>query len=657
MRTLIAFLLLMLGCPACQSPSGTFVVLSLDTDTPDRTDVTAIELVVMVGPRSATTTFQHDIRWPSSATLEIVNGEGALDIVGTARNAAGDAVASAHATDVVHHGQTSRVTLQFSGAPIGSTPDLAPPPDGSADLGSPNLALDPTSTSFNSVPQGTVGPDQIFTVTNQGTATATPFSTTLSGTDAADFAVGSNGCGGLSLAPAATCTIAVHFQPRTTGTPGARSATLQVGTLGAALSGTAVAPGTTVPLTVTFHSLLGRGGRITGGGLDCNQTCTSAVAQGSTVTLTAVADTNAIFAGWSAPCSGVGSCQITLDIAHSVTATFRPLENFVFATSKAYAGNTTPAQADAACQSLANAANLPGTYVSWLSTSTTAASARLQRPAGGTARGWLRVDGKPFADSVTTLTSGQVFYPILLDETGVALTNPIVFTGTNPDGKLATNYTCADWTSASAANYGLGGSAFGGSQDWTDPNAVACNLALPRYCFGVDYAQPLVPTRTLGRRAFVSAGNFDRKSGLAGADALCASEASAAGLSGSYKAFLSTTSASASSRFDLTKPLWVRTDGIPIAANLNDFLSTAGPHLTAISVEADGTTYRGDFSVVLGSDSPTVVGRVDSTCNNWSSDVSTSSMIYGRESRTDDWWPGNATGCDFGFIGLYCFEE
>jgi uncharacterized repeat protein (TIGR02543 family) len=62
------------------------------------------------------------------------------------------------------------------------------------------------------------------------------------------------------------------------------------------------------------------------GGIDCNDgggTCTQNYDNGTPVTLTATPNTNATFVGWSGACSGTSStCQVTMDQARDVTATF-----------------------------------------------------------------------------------------------------------------------------------------------------------------------------------------------------------------------------------------------------------------------------------------------------------------------------------------------
>jgi hypothetical protein len=58
-------------------------------------------------------------------------------------------------------------------------------------------------------------------------------------------------------------------------------------------------------------------------GINCGADCTELFDPGTVVTLTAVADINSTFTGWSgAGCSGTGECVVTMTEAQSFTATF-----------------------------------------------------------------------------------------------------------------------------------------------------------------------------------------------------------------------------------------------------------------------------------------------------------------------------------------------
>lgn len=98
----------------------------------------------------------------------------------------------------------------------------------------------------------------------------------------------------------------------------------------------AILPGPSFALTLTFA---GSGsGMVTSSpaGLSCTANCSANFASGTPVTLTAQAAAGAAFAGWSGSgCSGTGNCQVTLDQARAVTATFTALTTFAVSISGA----------------------------------------------------------------------------------------------------------------------------------------------------------------------------------------------------------------------------------------------------------------------------------------------------------------------------------
>jgi len=83
-----------------------------------------------------------------------------------------------------------------------------------------------------------------------------------------------------------------------------------------------------IPLNVT---VAGDGhGRVTSmpAGINCDSYCSAEFGEGTLVTLTAMPDYSTgvsgnEFQGWSGDCSGTGTCQVTMDQAKNVTATFR----------------------------------------------------------------------------------------------------------------------------------------------------------------------------------------------------------------------------------------------------------------------------------------------------------------------------------------------
>jgi len=82
--------------------------------------------------------------------------------------------------------------------------------------------------------------------------------------------------------------------------------------------------------------------------------------------------------------------------------------------------------ADAICNMRATEANLPGTYVAWLSSATSNARDRI----GTTARGWRRMDGRPFADTLAEIAINKTAYPIIFEENGQRLAGATIGTGT-----------------------------------------------------------------------------------------------------------------------------------------------------------------------------------------------------------------------------------
>jgi hypothetical protein len=394
-----------------------------------------------------------------------------------------------------------------------------------------------------------------------------------------------------------------------------------------------------VTLTISLRVDGGGTGTVTtdAAGLSCaNGTCSAPIASGTTVTLTATPG-SARFVRWEGACSGSASiCQLTVHADSDVRALFLGA-NYVFVTSS----DVTPvgltlASADAECSVRASAAGLPGTYVAWLSTSTVSALSRL-----GTARGWVRTDGLPFTDSAASLTQqNAVLYPPRLDEWGHVPDRSEVITGTGPDGQVSSYFSfihnCDDWSNADGAL--MLGDSSGGSKAWTAAAVTVCTSAVQAhlYCFGVDAEQALPALQSQGRTAFLSGpvllSSPTAPSGVALLDAECAAEASTAGLIGTFKALVATSTLAAVARFDLNGPPWVRPDGVAVVGAAADLANK--DLLAPIDVGPGGWSYGWYSSVWTGSTSPGAAGTADMTCSDWTTTSSTSSGGIGNAMMT-----------------------
>jgi hypothetical protein len=353
-------------------------------------------------------------------------------------------------------------------------------------------------------------------------------------------------------------------------------------------------------------------------------------------------------------CGKDGYCHADKQLDHcaadggSVDGLPPPSElNVVFVTSSTFVPGQAFAGLDGADTQCSNAAaaaaaagKLPaGTYHAWLSTSVTDASTRL-----GTARGWIRPDGLPFADSLGSLLAGQIFYPARITELGVDLPGATVATGTRYDGTRAPN-TAQDFTSSTAPFDS--GSSSGTSGTWTDfaDGSGAAHL----YCFGVDHSHPLTIAPAAGRLAFLSATPFVPGGGLAAADLLCNQDAADNGLADgrSYRALLATATQPALSRFDPGKP-WVRRDGVP----------WAGPAPTSLNVDAHGD-YRGGFVWTGASAIDEPAASTAWTCLDWMSSAASAMAVVGEASKSDRTGFSSTSGfqCSLGGVRIYCLQN
>lgn len=386
--------------------------------------------------------------------------------------------------------------------------------------------------------------------------------------------------------------------------------------------------------------------------IDCGATCSHAYAGGTQVTLTAAAVTGKglVFQSWTGDCAAstnAPTCTIVMNQAHSVGATFAPV-NYVFISASAFNPSQGIPAGDTLCQAEATARGFPDAnrYIAWLSDNNGPARVRLQA-----SRGWVRLDGLPVLDSPNEVN--HILYPPRLGSLGQDLTSVRVITGTDESGASAAN--CLNFsTVTSMAAVGIPGSGAGG---WTNAFPLSCDTAdLRVYCFGTAAVSQVSPPAGPARIAFVSDGTFTPTAGRGAADTLCQTEATASSLPGNYLALVSLIAAAASDRFDTTGPTWVRRDGVQLTTRPADLF--AGDGLVA-AFDVTGTTkyLAVNDRIWTGSDKPNTPGMFpEGTCNDWS-DASKSGAV-GAPSTTSNiiYFHSESEPCDTPHR-VYCLQR
>jgi hypothetical protein len=153
--------------------------------------------------------------------------------------------------------------------------------------------------------------------------------------------------------------------------------------------------------------------------------------------------------------------------------------------------------------------------------------------------------------------------------------------------------------------------------------------------------------------------------GVAAADQTCAAEAAAAGLPGTFYAWLSDPTTSPFKRFSKSEVPYVLPDGTQVAADWAALTST-GTSAT-ISVFADMTKApadEGDSAQQVWSGT-SIDGRADTYnnasnyCSNWSRNVIEDSVLIGwvnKRNDAGDWTLADLVQCT-GTGRVYCFQQ
>jgi cysteine-rich repeat protein len=174
----------------------------------------------------------------------------------------------------------------------------------------------------------------------------------------------------------------------------------------------------------------------------------------------------------------------------SCSNTCKSNSKIVFVSSQMYTGNMGGlAGADMKCQTLAQAAGLPGTYMAWLSDATGSPSTRMTQSAVP----YVLPNGTKIANNWADLIDGNLIAGINLTETNGAppIGNtscagggfPTVWTDTNTNGTLvAQGSSCSNWSSTNGGSYwGQANQTTGIWTAWC--SGGLCSWQSPIYCF------------------------------------------------------------------------------------------------------------------------------------------------------------------------------
>jgi hypothetical protein len=164
---------------------------------------------------------------------------------------------------------------------------------------------------------------------------------------------------------------------------------------------------------------------------------------------------------------------------------------------------------------------------------------------------------------------------------------------------------------------------------------------------------PTATATPVFNKVFVTSSTFNGDlGGQSGADAECASLASGAGLSGTFKAWLSTSTLNAKDKLGAARG-FIRTDGQPFADQVSDII--AGKILHPIDLDENGAGI-GTEDVWTGTLKAGTAAAL--TCSNWTSN---SNSVQGEEGVVFDgpllWTDigGGGTFCN-NALPLYCFD-
>ncbi len=380
-------------------------------------------------------------------------------------------------------------------------------------------------------------------------------------------------------------------------------------------------------------------------GINCSSGSCVGMFPNQMVTLTATPTVGNYLRSWSGDCSGRTTCTVTVSQARNVTATFVGItNNLVFVSSASYATTLGSARAyDTPCNQLATAAGINSqtndAYVAYVTDQNSDAVTVL-----GSARGFMRVDGAPFADSLSGLVNmNKVLNTLSVDEKGATVSNGVTLVGaSNP-----ALYSCSNWTST-AGNHQSGTTSWGPGA-WHNGQSYPCSGTYRLFCFMKTQTAALSFTPATGKKIYLSNSTFAVAGGIAAADAKCDAD-KPMGTAGAVKALLATTTTPAGAVLTAGAN-YVRPDGVLVGTGAELVAGTLRSGIWQSGNGLYGTGY-----VFNGSTSSSAVGTASTTCQNWTSALMSDHALLGYLAQPSNWWGQDSVDCSNSYP-IYCVEQ
>jgi len=228
--------------------------------------------------------------------------------------------------------------------------------------------------------------------------------------------------------------------------------------------------------------------------------------------------------------------------------------------------------------------------------------------------------------------------------------------GTVPAGRMSGTYDISITGNSATATVANSANSVDGisGQDLSDMMGAVCKLyylnvfTLPGTVDCDDYLNL--------NTVFVTSTQYDGNlGGLAGADAICQSAASSAGLAGSYMAWLSSSTQSPDDTFTKSAYPYVLPDRTIVATDWNDL--TDGTILNVIEIDEYGSTIPGAKTVWTFTNQDGTAQATGNNCSDWTNTSGAQTGGTGRADFTDNRWTDSGSATCSSPWRLFCFEQ